>query len=103
MFQDCYWVAGGLKEMICRAGDVLNVLVPVLIALAVVVFIWGIIRYVIADSEEAKKKGRDTMIFGIIGFAVVIALWGLVYVLVDTFNLGYDVAPYRPQDSLLPQ
>ena len=35
----------------------------------------------------AKKKGRDRVIYGIIGLAVIIAMWGLVKILTDTFGL----------------
>ncbi|KKS24434.1 MAG: hypothetical protein UU82_C0006G0032, partial [Candidatus Nomurabacteria bacterium GW2011_GWC2_41_8] len=36
---------------------------------------------------EAKKAGRDRIIFGIIGLAVIIALWGLVRILTNTFGV----------------
>lgn len=75
-------------DFILRIQDILNSIIPVLIALGLVYFVWGVVRYVIADSEEAKKKGKDIIIYGIIGFAVIIALWGLVFILVNTFDLN---------------
>jgi hypothetical protein len=77
----------GLKAVLCKIEDLLNAVVPVLIALAVVWFVWGVISYMIGDDEEAKKKGRDRVIYGIIGFAVIVAMWGLVNILTDTFQL----------------
>jgi hypothetical protein len=59
-----------------------------LVALGVVYFIWGVVQYFIGDSEEAKKKGKDRIIYGIIGLAVIISMWGLVNVVVTTFNLN---------------
>lgn len=76
-----------LGDLMCKIQQLLNSLIPILIALGVIYFIWGVVRYVIADSEEAKQKGKDTMIYGIIGFAVIVGLWGLVNILVETFNL----------------
>jgi hypothetical protein len=83
----------GLAKMICQVTQLLNSIIPLLIALGVVIFIWGVVMYVIADGEEAKKKGKDRMIWGIIGFSVIIGLWGLVILLLNTFGLGGAVAP----------
>ena len=90
----------GLGGLLCKLHQVLNFVVPVLIALGVVYFVWGVVQYVIYDEEEAKKKGRDSMIYGIIGLAVIIGLWGLVYAVVNTFNLD-NTNNYAPTSSEL--
>ena len=77
-----------LPSLLCKIGSLLNAVVPVLIALGVVYFVWGVITYVISNDEEAKKAGRDRIIFGIIGLAVIIAMWGLVGILTKTFNVS---------------
>jgi hypothetical protein len=82
---------GTLFGVLCRVGQFLNAVVPVLIALGVVYFVWGVITYVISSDEEAKKSGRDRMIFGIIGLAVIIGLWGLVNVLRNTLGVDNNV------------
>ena len=66
----------------------MNSIVPILIALAVVYFVWGVVSFVIASDEEAKTTGRNRIIFGIIGLAVIIGMWGLVNVLRNTFGLN---------------
>ncbi len=85
----------------CKVGELLTAVVPVLVALGVVFFVYGVITYVIADDEEAKSKGRDRIIYGIIGLAVIIAVWGLVGILVKTFvpsqnssNITYPTVPF---------
>ena len=92
---------GTIEFMLCKIGDILNIVVPILITLAVIYFVWGVITYVIADDEEAKSKGRDRIIFGLIGLAVIIAVWGLVFLLTRTFgvdtnvqNLNFPTVPY---------
>ncbi len=80
--------SGTLFTLLCRIGQLLNAIVPVLIALGVVYFVWGVISYVVSGDEEAKSKGRDRMIYGIIGLAVIIGLWGLVNLLRNTFGLN---------------
>ena len=78
---------GTIQSIICRIGNILDTLIPILVVLGVVYFIWGVITYVIAGDEESKKKGREKMIYGIIGLVVIVALWGLVGIVTNTFDL----------------
>ena len=77
-----------LFGLLCKFGQLMNAVVPVLIALAVLYFVYGVVSYVISDDEEAKSKGRDRIIFGVIGLAVILGLWGLVNLLRNTFGLN---------------
>lgn len=86
-----------LQVVLCKVSNLLNAVIPVLIALGVVYFIWGVINYAIAKDEEAKTKGRGQMIGGIIALAVITSVWGLVWLLKDFTGLtgGQDVeVPY---------
>ncbi|KKS04695.1 MAG: hypothetical protein UU82_C0010G0020 [Candidatus Nomurabacteria bacterium GW2011_GWC2_41_8] len=86
-------VPDGLGGILYNISKLLNLIIPVLLSLGVVYFVWGVVRYVIGDSEEAKKKGRDRMIYGIIGLTVITSLWGLVNIVVETFGIGGASAP----------
>src|SRR3989344_1738254 len=80
-----------ISGIICNFQQILNSIIPLLIALGVVYFVFGVVQYVIAGDDEAKKTGRDRIIFGIIGLAVIIGLWGLVNIVVNTLGLGGTV------------
>ncbi|MBU6323249.1 MAG: hypothetical protein KGI41_00155 [Patescibacteria group bacterium] len=82
-------------------GLINNVAVPVLFAIAFIVFIFGVFRYFIqgASDEEAKENGKSLMLWGLIGFFVMVSVWGLVNIIRGTFNLNntaatYPTAPY---------
>jgi|SRR3989344_1696910 len=89
-----------IQGVICKLNEILGALLPFLIALGVIFFVIGVIQYVISGDEEAKKKGRQKMVYGIIGLAVIIALWGLVKILTNTFglrnvqNIEFPTVPY---------
>ena len=72
-------------------GVVINsILTPILYllgALALVYFLWGVIKYIRASGDEDKQQAQKMVIYGIIGLFVMVAVWGLVQVLVSTFNL----------------
>jgi hypothetical protein len=79
----------GITKIICQIQHILNSIVPVLLALGVVYFVWGVIQFMInADNEEKRTKGREKIIYGIIGFAVIVGFWGLVNIIINTFNLS---------------
>ncbi len=76
--------------------DTINgVIVPVLFAVAFIVFLWGAFKVFIlgASNEEAKKKGSGLMMYSLIGFFVMIAIWGLVNLLVNTIGFGDKSGP----------
>jgi uncharacterized membrane protein len=76
----------------------MNSVVPLLIALAIVGFIYGIIKYFLnPDNEEKKKDGKSFMLWGIITLFVMVSIWGLVGILSGTFLDGKTILPGLPQ------
>ncbi|MEK7175275.1 MAG: hypothetical protein AAB693_00515 [Patescibacteria group bacterium] len=86
-----------IQNILCRLQDIFGALIPFLIAIGVLYFIWGVIQYVISEDEEAKSRGKDKIVYGLIGLVVIISMWGLVGILQNTF-LGTQsfMAPSLP-------
>lgn len=76
-----------IGTLLCKVSQILSGVLPILIALAVIYFVWGVVSFVISDDEEAKTKGRDRIIYGVIGLAVIVGIWGLVNILSATFGI----------------
>jgi len=58
---------------------IIELLIPVLIALALVTFFWGLVKFVgSAGNEEAVRTGKALMIWGIIGLFVMVSIWGIL-------------------------
>jgi hypothetical protein len=76
-----------------------NVLVPVLFAIAFIVFIWGAFKTFIigATTEEVKKEGKSLMLWGLIGFFVMVSVWGLVNILINTVGFGNNSGITTPK------
>ena len=84
----CGTAVKDIGNVICRIGFMLNKIVPILMTLGVIYLVYGIVQYVIGGDEEAKTKGRDRIIAGIIGLAIIVSIWGLVSLVVN--GLGLD-------------
>jgi hypothetical membrane protein len=61
---------------------------PILVSFAVLYFIFGVIRFVIAGDADKKAEARQTVIQGIIGLFVIVSLWGIVFFIGNTFGVG---------------
>ncbi len=75
-----------------------NVLVPVLFAIAFIVFIYGVFKTFIlgAGSDDAKESGKNLMLWGLIGFFVMVSVWGLVNILTGTISFGNNSGVTTP-------
>lgn len=76
-----------------------NVIVPVLFAVAFIVFLWGAFTTFIlgAGSEDVKEKGKNLMLWGLIGFFVMVSVWGLVNILTGTISFGNNTGVTPPK------
>ena len=79
-----------------------SVFVPVLFAVAFLVFLYGVAdAYVFSKGEPAAvAKGHKIILWGVIGFVAMISLWGLVNVVANTFGLAGAGAPPLPSAAL---
>jgi len=63
-----------------------------IIGLAVVMFVWNVFRYFIANGDEANKtEAGKYVMWSVIGFFVVLSFWGIVNILINTLELDNKV------------
>ncbi|OHA46995.1 MAG: hypothetical protein A2541_01075 [Candidatus Taylorbacteria bacterium RIFOXYD2_FULL_36_9] len=74
-------------RLIGQAKSLLDQLVVFLIALAVVWFIYNVIRYTMTTDMTKKDMAKDQMIWGIVAIAVIVSIWGLVSLLQNIFGV----------------
>ncbi|MBI4065844.1 hypothetical protein HY412_01455 [Candidatus Kaiserbacteria bacterium] len=76
-----------------------DVLMPVFMAIAFIVFLWGIFKYFIwgRESESDKMEGRKYAMWGIIGFVIILSVWGLVNLVGGALALPNNNPPNPPR------
>lgn len=78
-----------LTGLVAFIQSLLNVATTLIIALAVVWFLYGVFQFVMSKGDqEARDAGRDKIVSGIIGIAVMVSVWGLVKFVTSTFGLA---------------
>lgn len=84
-----------IELVISRLMNILRLLVPLLIGLALVAFLYGAVIYLFsAGSPEKRQDGRQFMLYGLVTLFVMVSVWGLVSILSQTF--GINVFPIFP-------
>ena len=59
--------------------DAMKSATVLILAAAVVFFLWNVFKFVMAAGDEEKRKeGQSGIIYGIIGIAVMVSIYGLV-------------------------
>lgn len=88
---------GGFVSLINMASNLISRLIPTIIALTVLVFLWGVFKLISSGGDgDARKEGLGYMWWGVVALFVMVSVWGLVNVLVRSFALN-NTAPEPPR------
>ena len=90
-----------IENLTCllKKGSALLVgaVVPLIFALAMFAFIWGVVNYVLnPENSSEKEEGQKFMLWGIIALFVMISIWGILVILENNFNAP-GVGQFIPQ------
>ena len=89
----------GTQSIVTNIKNLVNNVIPILLIIGTVVFLWGVILYLTAGADEEKRaNARSLMIYGLVGLFVMVAVWGIVNVLVGFFGITDTGIPERPGD-----
>jgi len=66
-----------------------SILIPFILGIGFLVFVWGMFRYFIAGgaNDEAKEQGKSLMVYATLGFVLVIVFWGIVNLVASSTGL----------------
>jgi hypothetical protein len=88
--------------------DIINIfiniglaIIPFLGAVAFLVFVWGVVRFIkSAGNEQEIKDSKNILIWGVIGLFVLITIWGIIYFLQGEFGFRTGNIPVIPQINI---
>lgn len=76
-----------LCTLVTEAIGYFNQAIYLIIALAVLTFIWNVYKYFIVSDPENRGEASKYVMFSVIGLFVILSFWGLVNILSNTLNL----------------
>ncbi len=75
---------GNLSRLLTAVGRLVSLALPIVVALGLLAFFWGLVRYIFSESKE---EGRSLMIWGVVAIFVMVSVWGLVRFIGNAFGV----------------
>ena len=87
-------------NIVQRIRDILDAIVPLLITLALIYFIYGVAKFATSKEAADRDTARDIMIYGAIGLFAIVSIWGIVVLLQQFTGVQPGVTPFLPSVPL---
>jgi uncharacterized membrane protein YidH (DUF202 family) len=80
-----------------------NVLIPFIIGIGFLVFVFGMFQFFIAGgaNDEKKEQGKSLMIYATLGFVLIIVFWGIINLLTSSTGLDDDTLENLPTVNVI--
>ena len=86
-------------QILDEVARLIELVIPILIGLALLIFIWGVFKYFISNNAKDKKDGMTFIIWGLISLFVMVSIWGMVRLLQQSF-LGEGEFSNPPEEDV---
>lgn len=87
--------AKNFKWVVLYVIDILNTLIPILFTLALLVFFWGLSKFILnSGSQTEVTNGKNYMIWGVVVLFILISFRAIISLV--TSDLGFGDARTEP-------
>lgn len=66
-----------IQSLIVSIGNIISLIIPILIGVAMVAFFWGLILY-IKGAGKSASEGKSIMIAGLTALFIMVSVWGII-------------------------
>lgn len=80
--------AQNITSVLYTVSLIFNSLIGVFVTIAIVVFFWGLIKYLAEKGAEGSSEGLKIMFWGLITLIVMVSVWGILRLVIQTFQIG---------------
>ncbi|MBX4199870.1 hypothetical protein KW790_00155 [Candidatus Parcubacteria bacterium] len=86
------------RTIITHVVELINLLLPVLVGAALLVFFWGLVKFIGKSGDAASHAdGRSLMIWGVLGLFIMISFMGLISLFGSDLGLFVTGLPFLPE------
>jgi len=76
-----------LKDLLRDFKSLLDLMIPIIFALALIFFFYGLAQFIRSVSDKTIQEGKNKMIWGIISLFVMISIWGIINFIQDSLDI----------------
>jgi hypothetical protein len=89
------FAVANVQNALLLIGNLINTATPIVVALALLGFFWGLAIFIFSAGDEKKRgQGRNIMIWGILALFVMLSVFGIIATLQSTLQLNtYNTIP----------
>lgn len=84
---------GGINQVILKAMDIVDSAIPLLISFGIVLFLWGVFKYISTDSAKLKSEAMAFIVWGVVVLLVIGTVWGFVKLFADSADINIESQP----------
>lgn len=95
MFAFAQVQTSGILNLLNKVQGLIAAIIPILIGLALLAFMFGILKYLFSGD---KDSGKTFMIWGIVALFVMTSVWGLVSIIRSTILPDSNSNQLNPAD-----
>lgn len=93
------------KDFVGGIISIINYVIPVLLTIALVFFLYGLLRYIYNSSDpHGKSDYKDTFLWALLAMFVLVSVWGIVRLMCisvfNSYSCQQGVAQYTESGSL---
>lgn len=67
--------------------QILNPVIGLMVAIAVLVFLYGVVEFIAgADNEEKRDQGKQHIVWGIVGLFIMVAVGGIMQIIINFWS-----------------
>lgn len=91
-----------VQSILLAFSRVIAVMIPVAFALILLVFLWGIAKFVLSVGEEGKTEGKELLMWGTIALFIASSVWGISAYLREVIGVDGNYDRWNLERSTIP-
>lgn len=90
-----------LTEVVADINTIVKALIPIVFALGILAFFWGLVLYIFSQGNEEKKKdGKGIMLWALVALFIMASVWGIIGLAQRTLDIRPGDQPTTPTFKL---
>ncbi len=79
---------GNLENILSAIGRLVSAATPIVIGIALLVFFWGLVKFIMAgDDGDSKKRAKHLMLWSVIALFVMVSISGIIGFIGDAVDI----------------